>query len=126
MLEGDVTQLVVAVAEAVQAHLLVVVQVVVRNRDVVGALLYVYHSVEGRVARALARGERREQLVVIDPDVLRRASAHALDRHDVGRIATWREPNGHVADEHVARTRRNVDAEIGARAVFTQKSDVTL
>jgi hypothetical protein len=72
--EGQVTHGTIAVARSVQADFGMVVDVVVRDGDVVDAVLDIHRAVERRIVagRAGAIEVLTVQLVVIDPDITRR------------------------------------------------------
>src|SRR5262249_24569850 len=109
-----------------QPHLLVVVYVIVRDRDVVRALLRIDTAIERGIARTGTFGQRCEDGVVIDPDVGWNAGGHAFDGDRVGAAAAGQQAEGHVAHDHVRRRTGDVDAEVGRGTIVAEDGDVVL
>ena len=86
VVKRDVAVVRVAIARSQQAGLLVVVQMVERNRDPAGTFLDVDETVELRVAgTGTIAFCRAEELIVIDPDVLHiPIFTVAFDRDGIG------------------------------------------
>src|SRR5690606_34611058 len=103
VMERDVTIHIVAVAAAEEACFLVVVEIVVRERDVASALLDIDEAVELSVSstRAIVLGIT-EQVVVVNPymfDVSVRSVA--FDGNCVRITAPGKQAYRHVADDDV-------------------------